>query len=89
MTALAPALMRMRMRAGLRLRLRLLPDNGVVTAGNVLLGGPPDTSLVDLLGLPERATRIVRGRCIGMVFQEPGMSLNPVMRDGDQIIEAI
>jgi len=24
-----------------------------------------------------------------MVFQEPGMSLNPVMRDGDQIIEAI
>jgi len=40
--ALALALMRMRP--------RLLSDNGVVTAGTVLLGGPPDTSLLDLLG---------------------------------------
>jgi len=46
MTALALALALMRM----RMRMRLLPDNGFVTAGNVLLGGPPDTSLLDLLG---------------------------------------
>ena len=48
MTALALALALMRMR--MRMRLRLLSDNGVVTTGNVLLGGPPDTSLLDLLG---------------------------------------
>ncbi len=60
-----------------------------MTAGNVLLSGPPDTSLVDLLGLPERAMRTLRGRRIGMIFQEPGISLKPVMRDSDQIIEAI
>jgi len=54
MTALALALMRMLMLMLMlmlmRMRLRLLPDNGFVTAGNVLLGGPPDTSLLDLLG---------------------------------------
>jgi len=58
MTALALALMRMRMLMRMlmlmlmlmRMRMRLLPDNGFVTAGNVLLGGPPDTSLLDLLG---------------------------------------
>jgi len=32
--------------------------------------------------------RTVRGRQIGMIFQEPGISLNPVKRDGDQIVEA-
>jgi len=50
MTALALALALMRMRMRMRMRLRLLSDNGVVTTGNVLLGGPPDTSLLDLLG---------------------------------------
>ena len=48
--ALALALMRMRMLMLMLMRMRLLPDNGFVTAGNVLLGGPPDTSLLDLLG---------------------------------------
>ncbi len=70
--------------------MRLLPENGLVTAGQVTL----DSSVVgaeaiDVLGLPERAMRAVRGRRIGMIFQEPGTSLNPVMRVGDQIVEAI
>ena len=63
--------------------MRLLPDNGRIGAGQVLLDG------VDLLGLPERAMRGVRGVRIGMVFQEPATSLNPVMRIGEQVVEAI
>ena len=41
----------------------------------------------DLLTFPERDLRSVRGRRIGMVFQEPAAALNPVMRVGDQVAE--
>jgi peptide/nickel transport system ATP-binding protein len=63
--------------------MRLLPDNGRIAGGQVLLGE------LDLLALPEAAMRDVRGARIGMIFQEPSTSLNPVMRVGDQIVEAI
>jgi peptide/nickel transport system ATP-binding protein len=63
--------------------MRLLPENGAVTAGAVSLAG------TDVLALSERDMRSVRGGRIGMIFQEPATSLNPVMRVGDQIIEAI
>src|SRR3982750_1752841 len=64
--------------------MRLLPDNGNVTAGRVLVGPAADP-----LDLPESGMRDVRGGRIGMIFQEPSTSLNPVMRIGDQIVEAI
>ena len=41
----------------------------------------------DLLALPVRSLREVRGREIGMVFQEPMTALNPVMTVGEQIAE--
>ena len=63
--------------------MRLLPDNGNVTAGEVTLEGQ------NVLALPEFGMRAVRGGRIGMIFQEPATSLNPVMRIGDQIVEAI
>jgi peptide/nickel transport system ATP-binding protein len=63
--------------------MRLLPENGRVADGKVLLGD------LDVLSLPESAMRSVRGARIGMIFQEPSTSLNPVMRVGDQIVEAI
>jgi peptide/nickel transport system ATP-binding protein len=63
--------------------MRLLPDNGRVTQGSVRLGG------TELLSLPEAAMRQQRGRRIGMIFQEPATSLNPVLTVGAQIIEAI
>ena len=63
--------------------MRLLPENGAVTHGGVTLGG------TDVLALPESGMRAVRGGRIGMIFQEPSTSLNPVMRVGDQIVEAI
>lgn len=63
--------------------MRLLPENGSVTQGRVDLEGS------DLLALPESGMRAVRGGRIGMIFQEPSTSLNPVMRIGEQVVEAI
>ena len=57
--------------------MRLLPENGRVVGGRVGLEGE------DLLALPEAGMRAVRGGRIGMIFQEPATSLNPVMRVGD------
>jgi peptide/nickel transport system ATP-binding protein len=62
---------------------RLLPDAGRVVAGAVKLDGQ------DLLQLPEARMREVRGRRIGMIFQEPGSSLNPVLTVGAQIAEVL
>ncbi|MBW8893528.1 MAG: ABC transporter ATP-binding protein, partial [Burkholderiales bacterium] len=63
--------------------MRLLPENGRFAGGAVRLDGQ------DLLALPEGQMRDVRGGRISMIFQEPSTSLNPVMRVGDQIVEAI
>ncbi|MFC4275035.1 ABC transporter ATP-binding protein [Achromobacter aloeverae] len=63
--------------------LRLLPDAARVVGGQIDLDGD------DLNQLPERAMRAVRGGRIGIIFQEPSTSLNPVMRVGDQIIETL
>jgi len=43
----------------------------------------------ELLGLPEAERRRVRGRQIGMVFQEPAKYLNPSLRVSEQIVEAL
>ncbi|MBR0564842.1 ABC transporter ATP-binding protein [Azoarcus sp. L1K30] len=62
---------------------RLLPDAAVIEGGEVSLGGD------DILRLPETRMRSVRGGRVGMVFQEPATSLNPVMTVGAQICEAL
>ncbi|MDD3650578.1 ABC transporter ATP-binding protein [Immundisolibacter sp.] len=63
--------------------LRLLPPGARQAGGEVWLDG------LNLTDLPEAAMRDVRGRRIGMIFQEPMTSLNPVMRIGAQIAEVI
>jgi peptide/nickel transport system ATP-binding protein len=63
--------------------MRLLPDAGEITAGSVRLAGQ------ELLTLPESRMRAVRGGGIGMIFQDPGLALNPVMTAGQQIEEAV
>jgi oligopeptide/dipeptide ABC transporter ATP-binding protein len=63
--------------------MRLVPPPGRISAGRVVFGG------TDLLTLPERAMRRVRGARIGMIFQEPMTALNPVLTAGFQIAEAI
>ncbi len=63
--------------------MRLLPD-GVESAGGVV-------TLQDmpLQQLSERDMRAVRGGTMAMIFQEPGLSLNPVMTVGEQIAEVL
>jgi oligopeptide/dipeptide ABC transporter ATP-binding protein len=64
--------------------LRLIPSPpGKVLGGKVLFDGR------NLLDLPERAMRSVRGKDIAMIFQEPMTSLNPVYTVGNQIAEAV
>jgi peptide/nickel transport system ATP-binding protein len=64
--------------------MRLVPDPpGRIVGGSVTLEG------TELLGLDEDKMRAIRGNRISMIFQEPMTSLNPVMRIGDQITEAV
>ncbi len=63
--------------------MRLLPAAARASAGTVHFGDR------DVLALPEAAMRGVRGGGIGMIFQEPATSLNPVLTVGDQIVEAL
>lgn len=70
--------------------MRLLPDNGRVERGRVSISeAVPDAKPTELLRLPESDMRRIRGGRVGIIFQEPATSLNPVMRVGDQIVEAI
>jgi peptide/nickel transport system ATP-binding protein len=63
--------------------MRLLPDGGRVVSGRVQLGE------TDVLALPEREMRGVRGGGMAMIFQEPMLALNPVIKVGAQIGEAL
>lgn len=63
--------------------MRLLPDVGEIAAGRISLDG------IDLLQLPESAMRKIRGKRISMIFQEPMLSLNPVMTIAEQIEEVL
>jgi oligopeptide/dipeptide ABC transporter ATP-binding protein len=64
--------------------LRLIPNPpGLITGGEILFDGK------DLRGLSEAEMREIRGRDIGMVFQEPMTSLNPVLTIARQITETL
>lgn len=63
--------------------LRLLPTGGRLVCGSVCLNGE------NLFNLPEVAMRRVRGARMGMIFQEPMTSLNPVLTVSRQISEVL
>lgn len=64
--------------------MRLIPDPpGKIAGGEILFKGK------DLLKIPESEMQDIRGNDIGMIFQEPMTSLNPVFTCGDQIEEAV
>jgi ABC-type dipeptide/oligopeptide/nickel transport system ATPase component len=63
--------------------LRLVPRPGRIEKGQIRLGSH------DVLSLSIPELRRVRGREASMIFQEPMTSLNPVVRVGEQVVEAI
>jgi peptide/nickel transport system ATP-binding protein len=64
--------------------LQLVPSPGRIEPGSrITLGND------DVLALKGEALRRIRGRRIGMIFQDPMTSLNPVFTVGDQIVEGI
>jgi len=63
--------------------LGLVDPPGRVDSGRIVFLGE------DLVGLPEERMRRIRGRRIAMIFQDPMMTLNPVLRIDTQIIETL
>ncbi|PWC37880.1 ABC transporter ATP-binding protein [Azospirillum sp. TSO35-2] len=69
--------------------MRLIPSPpGLIAGGEILFRGR-DGQVRDLARVSERAMRGIRGNEIGMIFQEPMTSLNPVYSVGDQIGESL
>ncbi|ODT29186.1 MAG: ABC transporter ATP-binding protein [Microbacterium sp. SCN 70-27] len=66
----------------------LLASNGHVSAGSIRLTERTDGP-TDLVGLSERRWRHLRGRCIALIPQDPGNSLNPVATIGWSVGEAL
>ena len=67
--------------------MRLLPPQAHIGGQILFTNGGADSHLV--LKLPELEMRRLRGSSMAMIFQEPMTSLNPVMRVGEQIAEAV
>jgi oligopeptide/dipeptide ABC transporter ATP-binding protein len=67
--------------------MRLLPPLARVTGELLFANG--NGSARDLLRLPDEEMRNLRGSQVAMIFQEPMTALNPVMRVGEQIAEAV
>ncbi len=63
--------------------IRLVPYPGRIVGGQIIFDGE------DLLRASEDKMRGIRGKHIGMIFQEPMTSLNPVMTIGEQIAEPL
>jgi peptide/nickel transport system ATP-binding protein len=64
--------------------LQLVPSPGRIETGSIIRMGE-----TDVLALRGEALRRIRGRRVGMIFQDPMTSLNPVFTVGDQIVEGI
>ena len=63
--------------------LRLVDPPGRIVSGRVMFDG------VDLASLGDEAIRAIRGKRIAMIFQDPMMTLNPVLRIDTQMVEAV
>ncbi|MEO1505996.1 MAG: ATP-binding cassette domain-containing protein, partial [Pseudomonadota bacterium] len=62
--------------------------NGTLPEGEIILR-PKDGSEIDIRKASDEQMRDIRGNYISMIFQEPMTSLNPVLRNGFQVMETI
>jgi len=62
---------------------RLVPPPGRIVDGRIMLNN------LDVLKLPEKELRRIRGKNVGMIFQDPLTSLDPLRRIEDQMVESI
>ena len=69
--------------------MRLLPRTGHARVSGRVSFVDRAGQTLDLLSLPERGMRAIRGNQIAMIFQEPMTSLNPVFPIGEQIAEVL
>lgn len=67
--------------------LNLLPANAIV--GGKIMYSRNESQQVNILSMPEKELTNTRGKEIGMIFQEPMTSLNPVLTCGEQVIETL
>jgi peptide/nickel transport system ATP-binding protein len=67
--------------------LNLLPANAIV--GGKIMYSRNESQPVNILSMPEKELTNTRGKEIGMIFQEPMTSLNPVLTCGEQVIETL
>jgi peptide/nickel transport system ATP-binding protein len=67
----------------------ILRENVKTLSGNIFWKDDANEQTLDLLTLTEKQRQKIRGKKIAMIFQEPMTSLNPVLRCGEQIVEAI
>lgn len=70
--------------------MKLLPSKlSKINEGSIIFQNSKDAPPVDLINVTENALRKIRGNRIAMIFQEPMTSLNPVIKCGEQIMEAL
>lgn len=69
--------------------MRLIPNPPGKISGGEIIFHSKEKGAIDLLKLPEKEMRQIRGNEIAMIFQEPMTSLNPVFTCGSQVMEAI
>jgi peptide/nickel transport system ATP-binding protein len=68
--------------------LRLLASSASIKSGEILFSTSAEETR-NLLEIPEKEMRQIRGHRIGMIFQEPMTSLNPVKKSGHQVAESM
>jgi peptide/nickel transport system ATP-binding protein len=69
--------------------MKLLPRKTTRFLSGEILFNHPEKGMIDLLKVDEQMMQKIRGNYIGMIFQEPMTSLNPVKRCGAQVMESI